>query len=196
MYANDYSEIWNMFYGIHVSQLKSIETGDIISLNPEPYFVINLPIPLENKQPTLLDCFDSYVESELLDGDNKILNEKTGQKEAANKNLVFWSFPTVLVIDIKRYNSKNKKQQILIDFPLENLDLTKYVIGYNKESYIYDLYGVCNHSGSVLGGHYTSFVKNANGKWYHFDDTNVTEVINTQQIISPKAYCFFYRKRI
>jgi ubiquitin C-terminal hydrolase len=143
-----------------------------------------------------LDCFDSYVESELLDGDNKIVNEKTGQKEAANKNLVFWSFPTVLVIDIKRYNSKNKKQQILIDFPLENLDLTKYVIGYNKESYIYDLYGVCNHSGSVLGGHYTSFVKNANGKWYHFDDTNVTEVTNTQQIISPKAYCFFYRKRI
>ena len=196
MYVNDYSEIWNMFYGIHVSQLKSIETGDIISLNPEPYFVINLPIPLENKQPTLLDCFDSYVESELLDGDNKILNEKTGQKEAANKNLVFWSFPTVLVIDIKRYNSKNKKQQILIDFPLENLDLTKYVIGYNKESYIYDLYGVCNHSGSVLGGHYTSFVKNANGKWYHFDDTNVTEVTNTQQIISPKAYCFFYRKRV
>jgi ubiquitin C-terminal hydrolase len=196
MYANDYSEIWNMFYGIHVSQLKSIETGDIISLNPEPYFVINLPIPTGNKQPTLLDCFDSYVESELLDGDNKIVNEKTGQKEAANKNLVFWSFPTVLVIDIKRYNSKNKKQQILIDFPLENLDLTKYVIGYNKESYIYDLYGVCNHSGSVLGGHYTSFVKNANGKWYHFDDTNVTEVTNTQQIISPKAYCFFYRKRI
>ena len=143
-----------------------------------------------------MDCFDSYVESELLDGDNKIVNEKTGQKEAANKNLVFWSFPTVLVIDIKRYNSKNKKQQILIDFPLENLDLTKYVIGYNKESYIYDLYGVCNHSGSVLGGHYTSFVKNANGKWYHFDDTNVTEVTNTQQIISPKAYCFFYRKRI
>ena len=109
---------------------------------------------------------------------------------------MFWSFPTVLVIDIKRYNSKNKKQQILIDFPLENLDLTKYVIGYNKESYIYDLYGVCNHSGSVLGGHYTSFVKNANGKWYHFDDTIVTEVTNTQQIISPKAYCFFYRKRI
>ena len=143
-----------------------------------------------------MDCFDSYVESELLDGDNKILNEKTGQKEAANKNLVFWSFPTVLVIDIKRYNSKNKKQQILIDFPLENLDLTKYVIGYNKESYIYDLYGVCNHSGSVLGGHYTSFVKNANGKWYHFDDTIVTEVTNTQQIISPKAYCFFYRKRV
>jgi len=193
MYANDYSEIWNMFYGIHVSQLKSIETGDVISLNPEPYFIINLPIPLGNKQPTLLDCFDLYV---VLDGDNCVLNEISGKKESAYKNLVFWSFPTVLVIDIKRYNSGNKKQQILIDFPLENLDLTKYVIGYNKESYVYDLYGVCNHSGSVLGGHYTAFVKNANGKWYHFNDTNVTEVTDVQQIISPKAYCFFYRKRL
>jgi len=196
MYMNDYSEIWNMFYGIHVSQLKSMETGDIISLNPEPYFIINLPIPSENKQPTLLDCFDSYVEKEVLDGGNCVLNELTGKKESAYKNLVFWSFPAVLVIDIKRYNSGNKKQQILIDFPLENLDLTKYVIGYNKESYVYDLYGVCNHSGSVLGGHYTAFVKNANGKWYHFNDTNITEVTDVQQIISPKAYCFFYRKRI
>jgi ubiquitin C-terminal hydrolase len=80
----------------------------------------------------------------------------------------------------------------MVDFPLENLDLSKYIIGYNKESYIYDLYGVCNHSGSVMGGHYTSFIKNANGKWYHFNDTNVLEV---KDIITAKAYCFFYRKR-
>jgi ubiquitin C-terminal hydrolase len=89
----------------------------------------------------------------------------------------------------------NRKNQIMIDFPLDNLNLSKYVIGYNKESYVYDLYGVCNHSGSALGGHYTSFVKNANGKWYHFNDTSVSEVAMTKQIISPKAYCFFYRKR-
>ena len=83
----------------------------------------------------------------------------------------------------------------MIDFPLNNLDLSKYVIGYNKETYIYDLYAVCNHSGSVLGGHYTSFVKNANNKWYHYNDTNVTEVTDERHIVSPKAYCFFYRKR-
>ena len=83
----------------------------------------------------------------------------------------------------------------MIDFPLENLNLSKYVVGYNKDAYIYDLYAVCNHSGSSLGGHYTSFVKNANGKWYHYNDTTVSEVGMAQQIITPKAYCFFYRKR-
>jgi ubiquitin carboxyl-terminal hydrolase 2 len=194
MYANDYSEIWNMFYGIHVSQLTSLK-NKVISMSPEPYFIINLPIPSNNKSPSLIDCFDLYVEPETLDDD--ILNEKTGKKQKMQKGIKFWSFPAILVIDIKRFSASNKKNQILVDFPLDNLNLSQYVIGYHKDSYIYDLYGICNHSGSSLGGHYTSFVKNANGKWYHYNDTSVVEIAPNmeQQMISPKAYCFFYRKR-
>lgn len=195
MYEKDYSEFWSMFYGIQVSQLIDNNTNQLLSMTPEPYFIINLPIPTNNKTPNIFDCFDLYVEHELLDGDNKVLNEQTGEKVDVKKNLMFWSFPSILVIDIKRFNSSNRKNQILLDFPLDNLDLSKYVVGYNKETYVYDLYAVCNHSGSVMGGHYTSFIKNANGKWYHFNDTNVSEVANLEYIISPKAYCFFYRKR-
>ena len=195
MYEKDYSEIWNIFYGIHISQLEHAETGENMSMRPEPYFIINLPIPIDNKSPTLIDCFDKYVEGEILDGDNCIMHEKTGKKVPVKKNILFWNFPQVLVIDIKRFNHMNRKNQILVNFPLENLNLSKYVVGYNKDSYIYDLYGVCNHSGSVFGGHYTSFVKNANGKWYHYNDTSVSEVGISEQIITPKAYCFFYRKR-
>lgn len=195
MFEKDYSEIWDIFYGIHISELKNQETGNIMSLRPEPFFIINLPIPEYNKHPTLLDCFDLYVEGELLDGDNCVLDETVGEKVPAKKTIKFWNFPNVLVIDIKRFNSKNKKNQIYVDFPLTELNLSKYVVGYDKSSYVYDLYGVCNHSGSSMGGHYTSFVKNANGKWYHYNDTIVTEVTNTSYIISPKAYCFFYRKR-
>jgi ubiquitin carboxyl-terminal hydrolase 2/21 len=192
MYEKDYSEIWNMFYGIHISQLENATTNEVVSITPEPYFIINLPIPENNKEPSLINCFDLYVADELLDG---VKSDKTGQQYAAKKKLMFWSFPNILVIDIKRFNSNNRKNQVFVDFPLENLDLSKYVIGYNNETYVYDLYAVCNHSGSSLGGHYTSFVKNANGKWYHYNDTNVSEVSLTQQIKSPKAYCFFYRKR-
>ena len=195
MFEKDYSEIWNIFYGIHISQLQNEKTGQIMGMCPEPYFIINLPIPLNNKTPNLIDCFNLYVEGELLEGENSVLDETIGQKVSARKNITFWSFPKILVIDIKRFNSSNRKNQIMIDFPLNNLDLSKYVIGYNKETYIYDLYAVCNHSGSVLGGHYTSFVKNANNKWYHYNDTNVTEVTDERHIVSPKAYCFFYRKR-
>ena len=194
MYSKDYSEIWNIFYGIQISQLTSIETNKSMSMTPEPVFIINLPIPQNNKMPSLLDCFDLYVEGEILDGENSVFNETTNKKEAATKNLIFWSLPTILVIDIKRFNSSNRKNQILVDFPLTNLNLSKYVIGYNKETYVYDLYGVCNHSGSALGGHYTSFVKTANDKWYHFNDTSVLE-IQENQLLTSKAYCFFYRKR-
>jgi ubiquitin C-terminal hydrolase len=195
MYEKDYSEIWNIFYGIQVSQLEHATSGKKLSMVPEPYFIINLPIPENNKSPTLLDCFDKYVEPEILDGDNCVTDEEIGLKVPAKKSMMFWNFPNILAIDIKRFNAMNRKNQIMIDFPLENLNLSKYVIGYNKDSFIYDLYGVCNHSGSVMGGHYTSFVKNANGKWYHYNDTSVSEVSMTQQIITPKAYCFFYRKR-
>ena len=44
-----------------------------------------------------------------------------------------------------------------------------------------------------MGGHYTAFVKNTNGKWYHYNDMMVTE-INEKKVISAKAYCLFYRK--
>ncbi len=194
MYEKDYSEIWDLFYGMHVSILENLKNGKTISMIPEPFFIINLPIPADNKTPSLIDCFNLYVEGEIMDGDNCIKIENEDEKVEAKKSIMFWSFPKILVIDIKRFNSKNRKNQIMVDFPLDNLNLSKYVIGYNND-YVYELYGVCNHSGSVMGGHYTSFVKNANGKWYHYNDTSVTEVKDVTQIKTPKAYCFFYRKQ-
>jgi ubiquitin carboxyl-terminal hydrolase 8 len=192
-YSKEYSEIWNLFYAIHVSEIIALDNEKQLSIKPEPFFMIDLPIPNNIKSPTIIDCFDHYVEGEILDGDNAWYNEDTNEKINVKKKISFWSFPNILVIDFKRFNSKNQKNQILITFPLDNLDLSKYVIGYKKNSYNYELYGVCNHSGGVLGGHYTSYVKNANGKWYHFNDTSVSET-NIDSIISPKAYCLFYRK--
>lgn len=199
MYKKDYSEIWSMFYGIHVSQIISIDNDEVLSNSPEPYFMIDLSIPaLKDKRvPTLMDCFDLYVTGEILDGENAWYNEKTKEKQDVKKKISYWSFPNILSIDLKRFNpiNPNNKNQMLVHFPLVDLDLSKYVVGYNKARYVYDLYGVCNHSGGVLGGHYTAFVKNANGKWYHFNDTNVTEVKEPNTIISSKAYCLFYRKK-
>jgi ubiquitin carboxyl-terminal hydrolase 8 len=194
MYTKDYSEIWNLFYAIHVSEISSLVTGEQFLITPEPYFMIDLPIPQNNKSPSLIDCFDLYVEGETLEGENAWYNEKTKQKVNIKKQIRFWSFPNILVIDFKRFNYRNQKNQILIDFPLNKLDLSKYVIGYKKHSYKYELYGVCNHSGGVLGGHYTSYVKTINNKWYHVNDTNVTHIKEPKSIITPQAYCLFYRK--
>ena len=193
MYNKEYSEILNIFYGIHVSQIKSITTKERLSLCPEPFSILNLSIP-EKKEISLFDCLDLYCKCERLENENAWRNDKTGQKEAVDKGIVFWNLPNILIIDLKRFTNNNNKISCHIDIPIHNVDFSKYVKGYNKESYVYDLYGICNHSGGVLGGHYTANVKNANDKWYVFNDTDVKE-ISENDIIGPQAYCLFYRKK-
>ena len=97
------------------------------------------------------------------------------------------------MISLKRFNNNGKKKHILVDAPID-LDLTTYVEGYNRDSYIYELYGTCTHSGlGISGGHYWAQIKNANGKWYKFNDTQVTEIANNKPSMQG-AYCLFYRK--
>ena len=195
-YSKEFSEIWQLFFAVHVSEIVSLKKPHtVLSLRPEPFFMLHLPIPESNRSPSLLDCLNLYVQGEVLDGENAWYNETTKTKESVQKKISFFSLPQILVLDFKRFNARQQKNQIYIDFPIQNLDLSSYVIGYKKASYVYDLYAVCNHSGNVMGGHYTSYVKNANGKWYHYNDTFISEVALEQSIISSKAYCLFYRKK-
>ena len=194
-YEKEYSEIWNMFYGVHVSNIYSLNGKQTLSVTPEPYFIIDLPLPPNNKSPSLIDCFNEYVKEEELSGENAWYNENTNEKQPVKKQILFWSLPNILTIDLKRFNEQNKKNQRDVTYPLENLDLSPYVVGYQKERCLYDLYGICNHSGNPLGGHYTAYIKNANGKWYHFNDTNVKEIKDKKDLQTNKAYCFFYRKK-
>ena len=123
------------------------------------------------------------------------MNAKTNRVEPVKKNIAFWSFPSVLIIVLKRYSSDGRYKNVsLVDFPLDDLDLSKYVIGYKASSYKYKLFGVANHMGGISGGHYTSFV-NTNNKWYCFNDASVGEILNPSIIVSPSAYCLFYRKK-
>lgn len=190
-YCTDYSEIWNLFYGMQVSQIIRIDNETVLSVTPEPYFMIDLPIPPENKAPTLIDCLNAFVEGEQV---NDFKDLDTRQIIPIRKTILFWSFPTILAIDFKRFTNRLRKNQIYIDFPI-NLDLSSYAVGYENKQYQYELYGVCNHSGSIEGGHYTAYVKTANGKWYHFNDTSVEEVHNLNSIVSSQAYVLFYRKK-
>ncbi len=194
MYSKEYSELLKMFYGIHVSQIKSLES-EYTNTIPEPFFSLQIPLP-DKENKTLIDCLDLYTIKEKLSDSEKILNETTNKREEATKQILFWNLPNILIITLKRFSNDNTKNDDVIDFPIENLNLSKYVVGYNSKTYIYDLYGICNHAGGVNGGHYYSYVKNANGKWYNFNDTTVSEIKNVEKLKTNKAYCFFYRKKI
>ena len=60
---------------------------------------------------------------------------------------------------------------------------------------VYDLYAISNHFGTLSGGHYTAYCKNAiNGKFYEFDDTSVSP-IEDAKIATNAAYVLFYKLR-
>ena len=189
MYSNEYSELLDIFYGIHVSVIEKDEK--ILSIKPEPYFIIDLPLDLEKSSINIKDCFKKYCTSEIIE-DWK--NEETNELESVERKIKFWSLPNILVIDLKRFTYDGKKIQKPINLELDDLDLTEFVEGYNKNSFKYELYGVCNHSGGVLGGHYTATVKVKSGDWYLFNDTNVSKTNFTGEN-NTSGYCLFYRKK-
>ena len=194
MYQKDYSEVLKLFFGIHVSQIVNPETEKVLSNSPEPFFVVELPLPNKKSDISLYDCFAHYSDSERLEGDNAWFNEKTNKKEDVDKRMVFWSFPDILVIALKRFTNMNRKINALVSAPHDELDLSPYVKGYNKETYKYELYGVANHIGNAMGGHYYAYVKTNEGNWYEFNDTRV-KPIKAENVVSPRSYVFFYRKK-
>lgn len=107
--------------------------------------------------------------------------------------------PNILIIHLKRFSysrTHRDKLDVLVDFPVENLDMTSYVQhNPNNESYRYDLIAVANHYGGLGGGHYTAYAKNfKNQKWYYFDDSNVSAV-NDGQVVGKPAYVLFYQRQ-
>lgn len=68
-------------------------------------------------------------------------------------------------------------------------------MGRDPEDYLYDLYAVCNHHGTMQGGHYTAQCKNSiDGQWYCFDDSDV-QPISEDEVCKQTAYILFYQRR-
>jgi ubiquitin carboxyl-terminal hydrolase 4/11/15 len=70
--------------------------------------------------------------------------------------------PDILVFHLKRFSYSRylkNKLDTFVDFPVHNLDLSKYVKQKDGQSYTYELYAISNHYGGLGGGHYTAFAK-------------------------------------
>jgi ubiquitin C-terminal hydrolase len=195
IYSKEYSEIMELFFGVYMSELTSRDGSVVHVIKPESFFILDLPV-LDGSciATNIYECMDFFTKTEYLEDENAWFNEKTGKKEDVIKSTKFWNLPKILVISLKRFSPDGKqKLNSQIEFPLENLDLSRYIQGYNASKYKYNLYGICNHSGGVMGGHYTAFVKHIDNKWIHFNDTHVEIVENPRNMITPLAYCLFYR---
>jgi ubiquitin C-terminal hydrolase len=188
LYAKEYSPIVELFYGIGTSVVTG--TG-VRKTTAEPFFILSLPVP---RYPcTIYDCFDDHAAACALRGSNQYETDD-GVMVDATKEDGFWSFPSVLVIELKRFSNNLAKNNNMVEFPIETLSLAKYATGYQPAQYTYELFGVCNHSGRVCGGHYTAHARGTPNRWRHYDDRMVSDVPG-RSVVTPKAYCLFYRKK-
>uniref|UniRef100_A0A7N8WK20 Ubiquitin carboxyl-terminal hydrolase n=1 Tax=Mastacembelus armatus TaxID=205130 RepID=A0A7N8WK20_9TELE len=59
---------------------------------------------------------------------------------------------------------------------------------------IYNLYAISCHSGIMGGGHYVTYAKNPNEKWYCYNDSSCKEV-HSEEIDTDSAYILFYEQQ-
>ncbi|VYS62217.1 unnamed protein product [Arabidopsis thaliana] len=146
---------------------------------------------------SLFSCLEAFLAEEPLGPDDMWFCPSCKEHRQANKKLDLWKLPDILVFHLKRFTySRYLKNKIdtFVNFPVHDLDLSKYVKNKNGQSYLYELYAVSNHYGGLGGGHYTAYAKLIDdNKWYHFDDSHVSSV-NESEIRNSAAYVLFYRR--
>jgi ubiquitin C-terminal hydrolase len=190
-HEKEYSKIIDIFYGQYHAQTKCTKC-ETISNTFDPFSCLELEI--KDRSRNLFECLSAFTGSEALDEENKYDCVKCGEKTICERKIVFWKTPDILVITLKRFIGM-MKNNALIDFPIRNLDISPFVNGYDKKRSTYDLYGVSNHSGGCMGGHYYSYCLNSiDNRWYEFNDTSVEEM-SEGSIVSNTAYVLYYRRK-
>ncbi|AOA63771.1 Ubiquitin carboxyl-terminal hydrolase 12 [Komagataella phaffii CBS 7435] len=151
-----------------------------------------------NKNIALQECLDIFSKPELLGENDLWYCPNCKDHRQATKTIEIWKTPDILTIHLKRFENQRSfsdKIDAVVDFPIEALDMSEYVVNPETGDEIYDLFAVDNHFGGLGGGHYTSYVKNhIDHKWYYFDDARVSAA-EPEQAIKGSAYLLFYRRR-
>ena len=143
----------------------------------------------EDEKKSIYDCLDLFTREEII---KNIFCEKCNKKTNFKKRLEIDKFPKYLTIILKRFKYTKMfttKIDNLIQFPLENLDMTNYITP--KEGKVkYDLFGVVNHVGTLSGGHYHCDIKQ-NNIWIKYDDSYTCEY--EKKIMTENAYLLTYQ---
>ena len=116
--------------------------------------------------------------------------------------------PRVLTLHLKRFRAAGRLMEKVgthVPFP-SRFDARPFCCGGEKvPSHIYqlvveadspahfELFGVVEHAGSFLGGHYTAFVRTSSNptRWHHFSDTHIKEVAEAA-VLGAQAFLLFY----
>lgn len=158
-----------------------------------------LDISLEIKGTSVRSAFKHFTDPEILDDDNKYQCDNCKKKRRAIKQFTIFEPPNVLVIHLKRFEVgggglfSGGKINKFVKFD-DNLDLTEFMSYQTCPKVSYSLFGVLVHYGySSHGGHYVSYIKAPDNRWYLMDDSSCRQT-NISIVLKEKAYLLFYKR--
>lgn len=210
----DWSESW--LECIEINEISECCEDDSYnsSLDDEKNKNINLSRTVSGI--SLEKCLQEFTKEETLDETNAWYCNVCGKHQLAKKVLSFWEekMPDVLILLLKRFEfhdnrrgfsyggMQREKIDILVDFPLENLDMRPFCKGSGEcfDPILYDLFSVCNHYGRMGFGHYTAFARDwrpdgrLSSAWGLFDDDDVSDC-SEEEVKTNAAYMLFYKRK-
>ena len=109
-YANDYSYIIQKYYSQQLS-ITSCTKCEYATVNFDPLMVLSLEIPESSE--TIYDCLSSYTQKITLDCDNSWTCDKCKESVQPDKKIKLWKTSDVLIILLKRYSKRHKKDDFI-----------------------------------------------------------------------------------
>nr|KYP47259.1 Ubiquitin carboxyl-terminal hydrolase 17 [Cajanus cajan] len=187
------TNLMGLTFGGHLqSKIKCMKCG---GKSERQERMMDLTVEIEGEIATLEEALRQFTSAETLDGENKYHCISCKSYEKAKKKMTVLEAPNVLTIALKRFQSgKYGKLNKPIRFP-EILDLAPFMSG-TSDLPIYRLYGVVVHldiMNDASSGHYVSYVKNFQSKWFKVDDSVVTAV-ELESVLAKGAYMLFYAR--
>ena len=187
---NGYSIILKLFYGQLLNRTKCDECHTE-SYRFDSFNVLNFPI--SNSTNTIYDSIQKYVISEDMRGDNKIECDRCkGLRSGKIKKSVYIP-PPIFIFCFNRFDNDGHKINKRIDFPIDNACFPMLFEKEENRNMSYDLVGIGNHSGNLLGGHYWAYCRSGS-HWINANDETVSE-ISRDSLVSSNAYYLVYQRR-
>jgi ubiquitin C-terminal hydrolase len=181
MYNNKNSEWQNTITSIHLSIVECQNCKDR-PWNPEIHTTLQVDIPYGGSSDSI-----NYKLEELLLGNFKMeyiddwLCDKCSTRGTAHKCNQIYSFPSALIIVLKRFQMDGSGTFIKTHNPIQIPKVLSFEVRSRK--FIYEIKCIANHYGAYHGGHYNACVpmdvNDESNTWVIYDDLNKHKVNST-----------------
>lgn len=203
------SLIYDIFMGQFL-EVRQCTTCNRITTSSEYFTVLPLPIDSTDKKLNVRECLWKFISPESLAKDNMIACTCSQDGSTATRLSILSVIPTVLIVQLSRFVYDSFSQSALKNdcqvsfettFDVFNFSLKKKFEPLAKGSLCYSLQAFCVHSGGHVtsSGHYVSYCKASDGRWYYYNDSNVVMIDDIEQeletdFVRRNSYILFYTK--